>query len=184
MRGRSPGTLHNDQPILGSTLHGRGNCIAFHAQPNFALQTRATSSKSWRWNLRGLAGLAWQGIAMFLLLRRAAGILALLIAFALSPHAATAAHSAIAAQLHSTAQHHPCDSLHCNRGDFAPCCGSSHCVTGLPQQPYDTSSVVQREQPTLLIATVPQLAIDRRLDRPPKRRDPPHLNSIQQRKRS
>lgn len=106
---------------------------------------------------------------MLLPLRRAAGILAVVIAiaFALSPHAATAAPSA--APLHSTAQHHPCDGPHCNRGDLATCCGYSHCVAGLPQQPYGTSSVVQRDQPTLSVATVAQVAIDRRLDRPPKR---------------
>jgi hypothetical protein len=107
---------------------------------------------------------------MLLLLRRAAGILAVVIAigFALSPHAGTAAHSA-GAQLHSAAQHHPCDGSHCNQGDLATCCGYSHCVAGLPQQPDGTSSVVQCDPPILSVPTVAQLAIDRRLDRPPKR---------------
>jgi hypothetical protein len=107
---------------------------------------------------------------MLLLLRRAARVLAVVIAiaFALSPHAATAGHSAAPAQLHSIAQHHPCDGRDCNRVDLATCCGYAHCVAGLPQQPHDTSSVVQRDQPTLSVATVAQLAIDRRLDRPPK----------------
>lgn len=107
---------------------------------------------------------------MLALLRRAAAILAVIIAvaFALSPHAATAAHSEGVIQPHIAAQHHLCEGDGCASDPATTCCGYAHCVAGLSQLVDETLLIVERDPGISSVTDFAKPATIRRLDRPPK----------------
>lgn len=123
---------------------------------------------SYPWNQPGSDGLASEGNTMFALLRRAAAIWAVIIAiaFALSPHAATAAHAEAVVPSH-VAQHSSCDGHGCPDVQTS-CCGYSHCVAGLSQALAETLVIVETGVKNSSIANFAKPAVIRRLDRPPK----------------
>lgn len=107
---------------------------------------------------------------MLAYLRRAAAIWAVIIAvaFSLSPHVATAAHSEAVAQSQAAEQHHLCEGHDCPTDDPATCCGYSHCVAGLSQALAETLLIAERGAGISSVADFAKPAIVRRLDRPPR----------------